>query len=324
MGVSIVLSTNILLRKPDGRKLDVFLKIVVRFIKMFAIGIMLNTRFGVKLSEMRVFGVLQRIALCYLVVATVELVCYKKITPESSTTKKKWTYYFQDLFWPWKQWIVMSIIFISWFLITYLLDVPGCGRGYIGPGGLDGFGKYRNCTGGAAGYIDIQVLGRKLLYARPTPKAIFQTVEPFDPEGIMGTFNSIILTYFGAQAGRVLIFYQSHAVRMIKWAIWAVVTMCLFLGLTQADMENGLVPVNKNLWTPTYTFFTASTSYALLLVFYALIDIKPFWSGNPFIYPGMNSILIYICHSVFRSVFPVYWIVSATHGPQLAMALWGS
>ena len=34
------------------------------------------------------------------------------------------------------------------------LEVPGCPRGYAGPGGMHLGGTAANCTGGAAGYID--------------------------------------------------------------------------------------------------------------------------------------------------------------------------
>lgn len=57
--------------------------------------------------------------------------------------------------------------------------------GYLGPGGRHEDGKYFNCTGGAAGYIDDLIL---------TPKHVFQNLlitsvygsKPFDPEGILG------------------------------------------------------------------------------------------------------------------------------------------
>ena len=63
---------------------------------MFAIGIMLNTRNGVRLSDLRIFGVLQRIALCYLVVAIIELILYKPIKVENY---KRLKFYFADLIW---------------------------------------------------------------------------------------------------------------------------------------------------------------------------------------------------------------------------------
>lgn len=40
--------------------------------------------------------------------------------------------------------------------------------GYLGPGGIGDFGKYPNCTGGAAGYIDHLLLGEKHIYQHPS------------------------------------------------------------------------------------------------------------------------------------------------------------
>ncbi len=40
----------------------------------------------------------------------------------------------------------------------------------------------------------------------------------------------------------------------------------------------------------------------------------------------MNSIVIYVCHSVFYGYFPVYWEVSdpTVHWQQLLVDLWGT
>ena len=45
-----------------------------------------------------------------------------------------------------------------------------CFRGYTGPGGLSEGGVYQNCTGGAARYIDVMVLGESHMYHYPTPQ----------------------------------------------------------------------------------------------------------------------------------------------------------
>lgn len=60
--------------------------------------------------------------------------------------------------------------------------MPGCGKGYLGPGGLHDGGKHFNCTGGAAGYIDRQVFG-KHMYTHPTCHKIYETKLFYDPEG---------------------------------------------------------------------------------------------------------------------------------------------
>lgn len=66
--------------------------------------------------------------------------------------------------------------------ITFLLEVPGCGRGYLGPGGLHELGHYSNCTGGAAGYIDRVVFGEHM-YKKPTCQVVYENVVYYDPEG---------------------------------------------------------------------------------------------------------------------------------------------
>jgi heparan-alpha-glucosaminide N-acetyltransferase len=87
MGFSIPLSTNSLLKRDDTKRIKIFLKILLRTVKMFAIGLMLNSRFGVELGKLRIFGVLQRISLCYLFVATMELLFYRKIKLEPNANK---------------------------------------------------------------------------------------------------------------------------------------------------------------------------------------------------------------------------------------------
>ena len=61
----------------------------------------------------------------------------------------------------------------------------------------------------------------------------------------------------------------------------------------------------------------------LLTILYITIDILKLWSGAPFIYPGMNSIVVYMCHEILNNNFPVNFAVAQTHPQQLAIDLWG-
>ena len=56
-------------------------------------------------------------------------------------------------------------------------------RGYAGPGGMHMQGQFKNCTGGAAGYIDKLVFGTEHIYQHPTAQKWYFTEEPYDPEG---------------------------------------------------------------------------------------------------------------------------------------------
>lgn len=306
--VPIVISSS--LSKETLRQ--VFSKILSRSLKLFAIGVMLNSRHGVQLSNLRIFGVLQRISICYLVTASLELFMFKKIYKNNTVSKIS----LADL--------VIILIALVWNAIVFYLDVPGCPKGYFGPGGLENNSVYHNCTGGATAYIDKLILGPNHMYSRPTCARIYKTTEPFDPEGILGTFNSVLLTYLGVRAGRVVINRKNELSRLSWWLMWSQACLFIYYLLTGFDTESGLIPVNKNLWTLTYTLITASSSFLMIAFMYYIIDMKQIWSGNPFSYLGTNSILIYIGHCIFNKTLPCQWLVSNTHLAQVLVNLWGS
>ncbi len=85
--------------------------------------------------------------------------------------KDKWVYrWFGDIVPFWTHWLVALSLLLPYFLITFELDVPGCGKGYLGPGGIGDYGLHFNCTGGAAGYIDKKIFGESHIYQYPTCK----------------------------------------------------------------------------------------------------------------------------------------------------------
>ena len=69
-------------------------------------------------------------------------------------------------------------------------------RGYIGPGGLADYGKYANCTGGAARLIDVAVFTEAHIYQHPTCLDLYHCL-PHDPEGLLGALNSIVICFLG-------------------------------------------------------------------------------------------------------------------------------
>ena len=83
--------------------------------------------------------------------------------------------------------------------------------------------------------------------------------------------------------------------------------------------------MNKNLWSLSFTTGLASMAFFLLTVMYIAIDVIGIWSGSPFFFPGMNSILLYIGHEVCGNLFPFSWIPYTTgHMELLFMNMWGA
>jgi heparan-alpha-glucosaminide N-acetyltransferase len=50
------------------------------------------------------------------------------------------------------------------------------------------------------------------------------------------------------QAGAILTFYREWKGRVIRWIIWGTVAGVVAAGLCVFSKEEGLIPVNKNLW----------------------------------------------------------------------------
>lgn len=127
MGVAVPISLNAILLKPNVNRWRVFVKITWRSIKLFGIGLILNIDYNWKWSTIRYFGVLQRIALCYFVLALVELIFWRKI--DADKYKDSWLYYISDLIYSIPHSIIVGTLLLVWYLIIFLLPVPGCPTG---------------------------------------------------------------------------------------------------------------------------------------------------------------------------------------------------
>ncbi|CAF1109759.1 unnamed protein product, partial [Adineta steineri] len=94
--------------------------------------------------------------------------------------------------------------------------------------------------------------------------------------------------------------------------------------LSQGGHSDSWIPINKNLWSLTFVFTLASLAFIVLTILYLLVDVHQWFTGAPFLWLGMNSIAIYMCHGLFGVSFPVQLDVDDSHAEQLAMNLYGS
>jgi len=206
--------------------------------------------------------------------------------------------------------------------LQFFIPVPGCTTGYIGPGGRADMGANWNCPGGAHGYLDRLILGVTHIYQHPTCQDIF-ACPAYDPEGLLGTLTSIVMTYIGVHMGRILRQFPTPRGRLLRWLSWAAVLGALALALSAASENGGWIPINKNLWSPSFIFATASLGLMLLSTFYLISDVIGLWGGAPFTWLGMNSLLIYVCHGLFQSRFPLIFDNDGSHGMILLSNLIG-
>lgn len=322
MGASIAISLRSQLRSCLSRK-RLFLRVLQRSAILVALGVILNTS-GTKLTSfehLRFPGVLQRIGLSYFVVASIETLFMK---PQGSFQYGRWLV-IQDILDSWIQWLVILAITAAHLFLTFMLPVPGCPTGYLGPGGWHNHSSSPHCTGGAAGYIDRLVFGNNHIYQRPTCQNVYHTTVPYDPEGILGTLTSILLVYLGVQAGRIILSYHYTFSRITRWTGWAILVGIIAGVLCNFSKNDGIIPVNKNLWSLSYVLALASMAFLMQALLYIIVDAKRWWTGTPLYYAGMNSITLYIGHEITKHMFPWSWKpYKHTHEEFVAMNLWGA
>ena len=337
MGVSIALAYFAISKKNqtlDGKSSLQFMQLASKCINrtclLFFFGLLVSNagNGGVPLKNLRIMGVLQRFAISYFVCAMLEIIQLHfrgYIYPiEESFEQVSWKSKFKEIFLYKFQCIVMTIITIVWLLITFVMPIPGCPTGYVGPGGLHDNASHVNCTGGAAGYLDRKILGITHLDQNPTCKDMYQTKVAHDPEGLLGSLTSCLMTYLGVIAGHIFIHYKEPCKRVIRFISYGAIYGVITLILTKASRDDGWIPINKNLWSLTFILGMAGASLIVLSIFYLVIDVKGWYTGVPFIFPGKNSICIYICSEIFANYFPVRIQTPPTHSDRLSMDLYST
>lgn len=318
MGLSITISKRSELRVSSSR-VKIILRCLQRAISLVLLGLMVNSIYTKSLKDLRFPGVLQLLAVSYFICATIETIFMK--THSQDVLQFGRFAILRDILNNWPQWLIILAIMTTHTLITFLLPVPNCPTGYLGPGGYYDFGKSPNCTGGAAGYIDRLVFGNHV-YSK-TQNPVYGTILPHDPEGIMNTVSIILVVYMGVHAGKILLLYYQCNARVIRWLIWSLITGLIAGLLCHFDKESGVIPVSKKMMSLSFVLTVSCFAFLLFAILHFFVDYKQCWSGAPFIYAGLNPITLYVGHIITMNLFPWAWKLShATHWSLLAMNLW--
>ncbi len=287
-------------------------KVIRRSVILFSLGLFLADGYNYK--GWRIPGVLQYFAWSYFVTCSTVLLCIKYTAPRYKYFKQfdagnsnndqffaglprimlSYSY----------EWIIQFSILLIYLCICLLAKAPNCPRGYNGPGGISQYRDAANdCTGGIHKYIDYKLLGYSLIYHSPTCENMYDCVA-YDPEGVLGSFSACTLTYIGLMAGRIISNFSDHRQRMTRFIIWGCFLSFLSGILCGFSQNDGLIPINKNLWSTSFIFVTSGTGLLVFCLCYYLIDVKKYWTGAPLSYLGMNSILIYVGHELLAEYMP--------------------
>jgi len=275
VGVSLVFSLTKQIEK--GGRRDAMKRIFQRSVLMFIVALLYSGGFTNPWPDMRLMGVLNRIALCYLFAGLIFCFCKPRLMVA----------------------ICVSLLVGYWAMMTFvpIREVPlekgkleelAAQRGVKMDAEKLFYSTTKTVTGhfehgyNLANHLDFQYLpGRK-----------YDTY--FDPEGYLSTLPSIATCLLGVFAGLLL--------RNGKWSDHQKVIYLIMGGLIVLNLGwiwSVQFPVVKKIWTSSFVLVAGGYSAILLGIFYLVVDIWKYqkWC-QPFVWMGMNSITIYLASNI--------------------------
>lgn len=237
----------------------------------------------------RIPGVLQRIALCYL--AAMALVLgFPRQTAEGDFDVNPRTMIVA----------IMAILMLYWLLMRFV-PVPGYGTGAL------------DQEGNLAAYIDRAIFTVPHLWPLGTAGSGGPVV--FDPEGLLSTLPAITNTLFGILAA--LAWRRSPERAVPRMAIIAAALGALALLL------DPVFPINKKIWTSSFALLSAAFSFmALACLAWAL---KRRWVERlsaPLKILGSNAVLAFLLATIFSKLADAPWF--GMDGARLTAQAWGN
>jgi predicted acyltransferase len=116
----------------------------------------------------------------------------------------------------------------------------------------------------------------------------------FDPEGYLSTLPAVATCLLGVFAGLLLRSQSLQGQQKVVWLISFGIA-----GVVLGWLWNAQFPVIKKIWTSSYVLVAGGYSAILLGVFYQIVDV---WQARawcqPFVWMGMNSITIYLASNM--------------------------
>ncbi|KAF4071722.1 hypothetical protein AMELA_G00276630 [Ameiurus melas] len=140
MGTSVSLSLSGS-QSRGLRRSRLLMRICWRSLLLFIIGVfIINPSYcsgPLSWETLRIPGVLQRLAFTYLIVAMLDVATAGARLGGSSPNA--WWFPVHDLALYWPAWVCVLMLEALWLCVTFLLPVPACPSGYLGPGGIGDF-----------------------------------------------------------------------------------------------------------------------------------------------------------------------------------------
>ncbi len=239
VGASIVFSMAARAARGDCRA-TLTGRAFVRAGKIFLLDLVLAYFPRMHWGGLRLYGVLTRIALCYLVAALIVI----------ATRRVRWLV------------LITASLLVGYWILLRWVPVPG-----IGMPGHDVPFMDKNLN--LAAWLDRAAMGWTQRWLHTG--TLYNHTR--DPEGILSTLPAVATTLLGALAGLAM---QAASSARTTWrrvrvrlAAWGVA------GIASGEIWSLWFPINKNLWTSSYVLLAAGIGAAVLAACSWLVDDRP-------------------------------------------------
>ena len=297
VGVAIPLSVARRIEQGQSRR-ELFFHTLRRAAILFGLGLFLVT-FGhvIKasawdsgfdkwldnyLTTVRIPGVLQRIAICYLVATAIYLWAdrYRQI---SITVGLLAAY-----------WLVMA-------LAPYSVTVDGQTRFEAGH-----LLKGNNFSA----FVDNLVFNGPEIGTH-----VWNQTKTWDPEGIVSTLPAIASVMLGVFAGQLLRTKRSGAEK----TAWLMVSGAALMWVGQ--LMHLALPINKNIWTSSFAVFMGGLAMVCFGVCYWLVDVQGRRKlAKPFAIYGMNAIAVFALSNLISQTISNIKVATENDKPMMLKA----
>lgn len=222
MGTALGLSFP---RPPGG----MWARTLRRSLALVALGIAFGVLARLTFEHLRLFGVLQRIGLCYALAASLALLTARRDADGRVALDARAI-----------AGAALGALLVYGALLLWA-PVPGYGAGVLTP------------EGNIAGYVDRTLFTTAHIWRFGTDAAGNIV---YDPEGLLSTLSALADVLIGMLAAIV---WRRAPQRALRWiALGGVALIVAALALTP------LFPLNKRIWTPSFALLTAGLSALLL------------------------------------------------------------
>ncbi len=154
------------------------------------------------------------------------------------------------IYFGWRAWIVAIFAFFAAYLVPMFFIAVSGADGVVAAARFDAGNDF-------GAYVDRALLSGHL----------WASAKTWDPEGVFSTLPAVSTLLFGALTGCWLLVDQTRAEK----SVWMLLVGLLLVWIG-AMLDVVLMPINKPLWTVSYSVFTAGWALVVFGSFYWLID----------------------------------------------------